>query len=83
MRVFNRLIISLVIAFGVANTVLGFTGQTDLSVYYIVDAIVFLVITLLYVYLNPRTRGALNAVSAIVFAGFLVVVILKVIEILK
>jgi uncharacterized membrane protein YgdD (TMEM256/DUF423 family) len=63
--------------------VLGFTGQTDLSVYYIVDAIVFLVITLLYVYLNPRTRGALNAVSAIVFAGFLVVVILKVIEILK
>lgn len=83
MRVFNRLIISLVIAFGVANTVMGFTGQTDLSVYYIVDAIVFLVITLLYVYLNPRTRGALNAVSAIVFAGFLVVVILKVIEILK
>jgi hypothetical protein len=72
-----------VIAFGVANTVMGFTGQTDLSVYYIVDAIVFLVITLLYVYLNPRTRGALNAVSAIVFAGFLVVVILKVIEILK
>ena len=83
MRVFNRLIISLVIAFGVANTVMGFTGQTDLSVYFIVDAIVFLVITLLYVYLNPRTRGALNAVSAIVFAGFLVVVVLKVIEILK
>ena len=83
MRVFNRLIISLVIAFGVANTVMGFTGQTDLSVYYIVDAIVFLVITLLYVYLNPRPRGALNAVSAIVFAGFLVVVVLKVIEILK
>jgi uncharacterized membrane protein YgdD (TMEM256/DUF423 family) len=62
---------------------MGFTGQTDLSVYFIVDAIVFLVITLLYVYLNPRTRGALNAVSAIVFAGFLVVVVLKVIEILK
>jgi uncharacterized membrane protein YgdD (TMEM256/DUF423 family) len=58
-------------------------GQNDLSVYYIVDAIAFLIITLLYTYLNPRARGALNAVSSVVFAGFLVIVALKVIEILK
>ena len=83
LRIFNRLIISLVIAFGVLTTGMAFMGQKDISVYFIVDAIAFLVITLLYTYLNPRARGALNAVSGVVFAGFLVIVVLKVIEILK
>ena len=83
MRIFNRLLITLVIAFGVLNAVMALLGQNDLSVYYIVDAIAFLIITLLYTYLNPRARGALNAVSSVVFAGFLVIVALKVIEILK
>ena len=83
MRIFNRLIISLVIAFGILNAMMAFMGQKDISVYFIVDAIAFLIITLLYSYLNPRARGALNAVSGIVFAGFLVIVALKVIEILK
>ena len=83
MRIFNRFIISLVIAFGVLNGVMAFMGQSDISVYFIVDAIAFLIITLLYVHLNPRARGALNAVSIVVFAGFLVIVTMKVIEILK
>jgi hypothetical protein len=83
LRIFNRLIISLVIAFAVLNGVMAFLGQSDISVYFIVDAIAFLVITLLYTYLNPRARGALNAVSMVVFAGFLLIVVLKVIEILK
>jgi hypothetical protein len=83
MRVFNRLIISLAIAFGLLNAILAFAGQKDISVYFIVDAIAYLVITLLYVYLNPRARGALNAVSAVIFAGFMVIVTLKVVEILR
>ena len=83
MRIFNRLIITLAIAFGLLNALLAFLGQADISVYFIVNAIAYLIITLLYVYLNPRARGALNAVSGVVFAGFLVIVTLKVIEILK
>ena len=83
MRIFNRLVITLAIAFGVLNTVMAFMGQKDISVYFIVDAIAFLIITLLYTYLNPRAKGGLNAVSGVVFAGFLVIVALKVIEILK
>jgi uncharacterized membrane protein YgdD (TMEM256/DUF423 family) len=62
---------------------MAFMGQKDISVYFIVDALAFLVITLLYTYLNPRARGGLNTVSSIVFAGFLVIIVLKVIEILK
>ena len=83
MRIFNRLVISLAITFSVLNTALAFLGQKDISVYFILDALAFLVITLLYTYLNPRAKGGLNAVSGIVFAGFLVIVVLKVIEILK
>jgi hypothetical protein len=82
-RIFNRLIISLAIVFGLLNALLAFLGQDDISVYFIIDAIAYLVITLLYVYLNPRARGALNAVSAVIFAGFMVIVTMKVIEILK
>jgi len=62
---------------------MAFMGQKDISVYFIMDAIAFLVITLLYTYLNPRARGGLNVVSGVVFAGFLVIVVLKVMEILK
>jgi len=83
LRIFNRLVISVAITFGVLNTVMAFMGEKDISVYFTVDAIAFLVITLLYTYLNPRAKGGLNAVSGVVFAGFLVIVVLKVIEILK
>ena len=83
MRTYNKLIIALAIAFGISNVVLALFGQQDLSIYFILDAIAFLIITLVFVYLNPRGRTALNAMSAVVFAGFLVIVVVKVLEILK
>ncbi len=83
MRIYNKLIVSLALAFGLITFVLASLGQTDISVYFIVDAIAYLVITLLYTYLNPRARGALNGLSGVIFAGFLVIVALKVIEILQ
>lgn len=83
MRIFNRLIFSLVLGLSLVNICLAFAGQNDLSVYFITNALVYLVITLLYVYLNPRARNVLNGVSVVIFGGFLVIVSLKVIEILK
>ncbi len=83
MRIYNRLIITLAIAFGVINTFLAFMGQNDISVYFIVNTLVYLIITVLYVYLNPRARAALNGLTAIVFTGFMVIVALNVIEILS
>ena len=83
MRIFNRFIISLVIAFGVLNSFLAFLGQKDISIYFVVDALAYLMITLLFVYLNPRAKGALNAVTTVIFSGFMVIVALKVIEILR
>ncbi len=83
MRVYNRLIIYLVLAFTAINSLLAFAGQNDIQLYLVLDTIAYLVITLLYVYLNPRARGALTAIAGVLFACILVVVALKVIAILN
>jgi uncharacterized membrane protein YhhN len=83
LSVYNRYIISLVLTSCVINTVLAFFGQNDLTLYFTLNITAFLVITLLYVYLNPRARGALNTIGVVFFAGFMVVVVLKITEILS
>jgi hypothetical protein len=83
MRVYNRLILALAVVLGCITIILAFLGQNDLAVYFIADAIAYLIITLLFVYLNPGARKYLNALSAVIFAGFLVIVAFKVIENLK
>ena len=83
MRVYNRLILYLALAFTLINSVLAFAGQEDIQLYFILDVIAYLVITLLYVYLNPRARGALTAIAAVLFASFAVILVVKVLEILK
>ena len=83
MRIYNKFIITVALCFGIANSLLAFLGQNSIEIYFIANAIIFLVITLLYTYFNPRARGALNALSAVIFAGFLVIVAFKIIEILR
>jgi hypothetical protein len=83
LRAYNKLLLALTLAFGITNSFLAFWGLNDLSVYFIANAIAYLIITLIYVYLNPRARSALNALSIIIFAGFMVIVAVKVMEILK
>jgi len=83
LRAYNKLLLALTLAFGIINSFLAFWGLDDLSVYFIAYAIAYLIITLIFVYLNPRARSALNALSIIIFAGFMVIVAVKVMEILK
>ena len=83
MRIYNKYVVSLVLASSLINTSLAFFGQNDLTIYFTANIITYLVITLLYVYLNPRARRALNSVSAVLFAGFMVIVVLKVMEVLS
>ena len=82
MRIYNKYIISLVLAFGVINSILAAAGQEKLDVYFTVNLIAYLVISLLYVYLNPRAKRLLNTVGVVLFGGFLAIVALKVVEIL-
>ena len=81
MRIYNRYVVSLVLACCLINTVLAFLGRNDLEIYLTINVVAYLVITLLYVSLNPRVRRALNPVGAVLFAGFIVMVLVKVLGI--
>lgn len=83
MRIFNRYIATLAISAAIINIFLAIVKQNDLSVYFITDVIAYLIITLLYIYLNPKARRALNAVSIVLFSSFIVIVAIKVLEILS
>lgn len=83
MRIYNQYIITIVVAAGLINTLLAFLGQNNLEVYFTVNIIAYFIITLLYVYLNPRARRALNTISAVLFAGFMVIVVLNAVEIIS
>lgn len=82
MRIFNNYILSLAVITCSIDVVLGFWGQQDLEVYFTINIIAFLIITLLYVYLNPKARKALNAIGFVLFGGFMVIVALKVMDII-
>ena len=81
MRIYNRYVISLAIAFGVINTIMAALRQNDLTVYFTVNLIAYMIISLVYVNLNPRARKLLNSTWLVLFSGFMCIVILKVIDI--
>jgi hypothetical protein len=83
LRIYNRYVVSLILASCLINTLLAFLGQNNLSIYFIVSIISFLVITLLFTYFNPRTRKVLNSISVVFFAGFLIIVIIEVVDIIS
>lgn len=82
MRIYNKFIVALVLASTVINTWLALLGQNNLQTYLVLNMIVYLIITLLFVYLNPKARRALNTVGVVLFAGFMVIVGFKVMSIL-
>lgn len=83
MRIYNKLILTIALVLGLIDVCLAAAGQDNIEIYFVANAIAFLVITLLYTYFNPRARSALNTVSAVIFAGFLVIVVIKVMDILR
>jgi len=82
LTIFNKYLMTLVLAASMVNIFLAFFKQNSLEIYFVVNILSYLIITLLYVYINPRARAALNAISAILFGGFMVIVIIKVLEII-
>jgi len=83
LRIYNAYIVSLILAAGLVNAILASLGQSELEVYFIINIVVYLVITLLYTYFNPRARRTLNTIGIVLSAGFIVIVALKVVEILS
>ena len=82
MRIYNNYIVSLVLVACLVNILLTFFGQNDLEVYFILNILAYLVITLLHTYLNLKARKALYTIDAIFFISLMVIVALKVTKIL-
>jgi len=82
MRIYNRYVLFLAAAAALVNTLLAFLDQDDLGLYFIINLIRYLIITLLYTYFNPRARRLFNTIGIVFFAGFVVIAIIEILEIL-
>lgn len=83
MILYNRYLLTLAALFGVSTALLTAYHQQKLDAYFTLYVIEYLVITLLFAHLHPRARRLLDALGYLLFGGFLVIVILKIVEILK
>jgi hypothetical protein len=83
MRIYNRYLLVLVTTFTFSTTLLAAHGQDKLDAYFTVYVIEYLVVTLLFVYLDSRTRRLLDGLGYVLFGGFLAIVLFKVLEILR
>jgi hypothetical protein len=83
LRIYNKLLVSLAISFGVVSVILASFGQDEISIYLIAYAIAYLAVILFYVSLNPKARAAVNKLGTNISIGFIVVLILKLFSILK
>jgi hypothetical protein len=83
LRIYNLYVIVLATVLCGVNIALAMSGQSELEVYFSVNIIAYLIISLLYVHLNPRAKRVIGTLSGVLFGGFLVIVAVKVIEILR
>ena len=82
MRIYNKYILTLAISSGLINSILAFLSNVELEIYFISNITVYLAVTLVYVYLNPRARRALSTIGIVLFGGFIVTVVLKAMDII-
>ena len=83
MRIYNLYVVALALTLSGINILLAIFGQDSLEVYFTANVIAYLIVSLLYVHLNPRARRILGTMGGVLFGGFMVIVVLKVIEILR
>ncbi len=82
MRIYNSYILVVAGLMLVTTVILAAYGTASLDVYYTLYVVEALIVTELYVYFNSRARRGLTVVSTVLFAGFLVVVLSTVLNIL-
>ncbi len=80
---YNRYLLTVATVFALSTTVLAGYGQDKLDAYFTAYVIEYLIVTLLFVYLNPKARRLLDVMGYVLFGGFAVIVAIKVMTILK
>ncbi len=82
MKIYDKYILILAGLLLATTVIVAALGEAQLDLYFSIYVIEALVLTELYVYLNPKAKRGLNKVNYALFAGFLVIVAAKVVEIL-
>ena len=82
MKIYNSYILIVASLLLLTTVILIATGQSSLDAYYTLYIIEALAVTELYVYFNSRARRGLALINAILFAGFVLALCLRVIKIL-
>ena len=82
MSIYNRYLIFLVLVSCLIDIFLAFVKQNDIAVYFTLNVIAYLTITMLFIFFSPKTRRILSVVSVVYLAGFMVVVTLKILGIM-
>jgi uncharacterized membrane protein len=83
LKIRSVLLVSLALAFSAINVLLALSHQSNFVIYFVVIAITYFAISWVFIAINPKLRTALTSVGFIVFAGFLAIMVSKVVEILK
>ncbi|NLF87825.1 hypothetical protein GX563_03270 [Candidatus Bathyarchaeota archaeon] len=82
MRVPERYLLSLTVTYAVTTFLLSFYGSSTLDLYVSVYIVEYFILTLLNSPLTPKTQRVTNVLGYTLFAVFIVIVGLKVLEIL-
>jgi hypothetical protein len=82
LSIYNRYLIFLVLVSCLIDIFLAFVKQNDIAVYFTLNVIAYLTITMLFIFFSPKTRRILSVVSVVYLAGFMVVVALKILRIM-
>ena len=82
MRIYNNYVITIASLLLLTTVILAAVGVNSLDVYYTCYVVEALIITELYVYFNARARRSLAVVSAVLFAGFMVILLSTTLKIL-
>ncbi len=82
LRISDRYVFSLALVYMFTTVSLSFYGGSGLDLYVSLYIVEFFILTLLHSPFNPRAQKMVNVLSYALFAVFIVIVALKVLEIL-
>jgi hypothetical protein len=81
-RVYDRYLATLALLFTATTVLLAAYSQQELDLYFSLYLIEYLAATLVFDYLHPRAHRLLSFLGYFLFAGFMVIVAMKVFQIL-
>jgi TRAP-type mannitol/chloroaromatic compound transport system permease small subunit len=82
LRISERYIISLTLAYMLTTAAFSLYGQSSLDLYVSVYILEYFILTLLHSPFNPRAQKVIDITGYVLFVIFMVIVVLKVLEIL-